>query len=256
LLRGDEATGFKQDDLLIVAHGNLDTAKLRVARVPGLEPATFAYGVDHVGMQLAPLSTTEPLPLLFLALLAAATTRPWARDELTCETGAETAVRTLFSERCWSNAPRTPAERSVLAQIRALAPARDYYPSHLRVMETVQWSPVHAVPELDVLALRVDELLAEAARVAFLFPGGVTEFESGEAEVILRRDALTRARSHFARSSSGRVYDEWRPGRVVVGALPVPRASTRFAVLRSWAMAAAGRTPLAKLTAAARSVDV
>ena len=175
LLRHDAAQGgtasrVTPEDLLVVVHGRLDASRLRIARVPTASPATFAYRLDRVHQELAPLSVSEPLPLLYAVLLQAATTRPWTRDALTCETGVESAVRTLHSARCWSNAPRTSAELAVLAQIRGLAPARAWYPEHMRVMEMVSWSPVAAMPELDVLALRVDELIQESARVVTSWP--------------------------------------------------------------------------------------
>ncbi|KAF8326320.1 uncharacterized protein EI90DRAFT_3156603 [Cantharellus anzutake] len=60
-------------------------------------------------------------------------------DPLTSLSGTEEALRILRSARCKSFQSLNGQERGLLHQLSTLTPSRDWYPSHLRVMQQAIW---------------------------------------------------------------------------------------------------------------------
>lgn len=80
-----------------------------------------------------------PLAILYQAHLHALTSSP-VPDRLTRRSGTEEAIRILRQESLRSSFPLPDDCVETLERIAALTPRRDYYPRHLRVMQTVIWS--------------------------------------------------------------------------------------------------------------------
>ncbi|GBE85332.1 hypothetical protein SCP_0705190 [Sparassis crispa] len=68
-------------------------------------------------------------------------------DPLTGRTGIEEALSEFRSARCLSFQKLGPDEVTLLTQIGALTPERQFYPAHLRVMQTVHWSDLSPISQ-------------------------------------------------------------------------------------------------------------
>ncbi|KAL6306962.1 hypothetical protein BKA93DRAFT_878262 [Sparassis latifolia] len=68
-------------------------------------------------------------------------------DPLTGQTGTEEALSELRSARCLSFQKLGPDEVTLLTQIGALTPERQFYPAHLRVMQTVHWCDLSPISQ-------------------------------------------------------------------------------------------------------------
>ncbi|GBE85314.1 hypothetical protein SCP_0705010 [Sparassis crispa] len=68
-------------------------------------------------------------------------------DPLTGRTGTEEALSELRSARCLSFQKLGPDEVTLLTQIGAMTPERQFYPAHLRVMQTVHWSDLSPISQ-------------------------------------------------------------------------------------------------------------
>ena len=97
----------------------------------------LAYDVDG---QLGRLvSNGSILSQLYLALLHGLTGSCF-QDQLTSMTGTEQSLSLLAEPRLRSFTSLGETEAKILERIAALTPGRDHYPSHLKVMQRVQWS--------------------------------------------------------------------------------------------------------------------
>jgi hypothetical protein len=80
-------------------------------------------------------------------------------DKLTGRTGLEEALYELNSAGCMSFKRLKGPEVEMLRDIRALTPKREYYPDHLKVMQTVQWSDLPAYSQGHGFERRVIEIV-------------------------------------------------------------------------------------------------
>lgn len=96
------------------------------------------FGVDHVLGRIE--CPSEPVMLYQRALWHALTSH-FFPDPLTKRTGVEEALAYLNSGayRPWT--PLSTSSINVLLAIARLSPSRSYYPTTLKVMESVQWDP-------------------------------------------------------------------------------------------------------------------
>lgn len=62
-------------------------------------------------------------------------------DPLSGLTGTEMAIEELRSSSCLSFQKLQDIELRMLCKIRAIAPRREWYPSHLQTMQTIHWHP-------------------------------------------------------------------------------------------------------------------
>ncbi|KAJ5801123.1 uncharacterized protein N7518_003191 [Penicillium psychrosexuale] len=81
----------------------------------------------------------HPLAILYQAYLHAITSFP-VPDNLTHRSGTEEAIRILCQECLKSAFPLQNDATETLERIAALTPCRKFYPQHLRVMQTIEWS--------------------------------------------------------------------------------------------------------------------
>ncbi len=61
-------------------------------------------------------------------------------DPLTSQTGTDHALQELGAAGCFSFQRLTEADVKLLRLIESITPCRQYYPQHLRVMQTTEWS--------------------------------------------------------------------------------------------------------------------
>jgi hypothetical protein len=80
-------------------------------------------------------------------------------DTLTGRTGLEEALYELNSAGCMSFKRLKGPEVEILRDISALTPKREYYPNHLKVMQTVQWSDLPAYSQGHGFERRVIEII-------------------------------------------------------------------------------------------------
>ncbi|KAJ5530850.1 hypothetical protein N7527_004243 [Penicillium freii] len=103
---------------------------------PGNRVKYMHYSLDQ---HLQLLRGSYPLAILYQAYLHALTSFP-VPDNLTHRSGTEEALRILRQESLRSSFPLPNDCIKTLEMIAALTPHRDFYPRHLRVMQTVMWS--------------------------------------------------------------------------------------------------------------------
>jgi hypothetical protein len=98
----------------------------------------FAYDVDPLLGRLHGSRSFESD--LFLTLLHAFTSSALP-DKLTRRAGTKEAIDYLQSASCFSSYTISNEARSYLDTLASLTPQREFYPSHLKVMETINWHP-------------------------------------------------------------------------------------------------------------------
>lgn len=81
-------------------------------------------------------------------------------DTLTGRTGAEEALSVINSATCQSFMRLSRHDTKLLKLISQLTPVRQYYPSHLKVMQTIDWLDLPASSQRAAYAHRVDALIA------------------------------------------------------------------------------------------------
>jgi len=80
-------------------------------------------------------------------------------DTLTGRTGLEESLHELNSAGCMSFKRLGGPEIAMLRDIRALTPRREYYPDHLKVMQTVHWNDLPAYSQAHGFEQRVIEII-------------------------------------------------------------------------------------------------
>ncbi|EIW76857.1 hypothetical protein CONPUDRAFT_130199 [Coniophora puteana RWD-64-598 SS2] len=86
-------------------------------------------------------------------------------DSLTQRTGTEEALRELRSASCLSFSALKDEDVTLLCQISELTPRRQYYPQHLRRMQSVSWSTLSPLAQHEEFFHAVGSILAHAMRV-------------------------------------------------------------------------------------------
>ncbi|KAI5896513.1 uncharacterized protein SCHCODRAFT_02569139 [Schizophyllum commune H4-8] len=111
-----------------------------------LNPATNTSG--HVDMHVFDLDelTGKVKPtgnldsVLTLAYLHAVSSSH-RRDPFIGERGVDRALSMLESASAFAFTQLSPADTTLLSQLASLSPGRQFYPKHLKVMETTEWHP-------------------------------------------------------------------------------------------------------------------
>ena len=139
-----------------------DHARVRVAS------GARTYYYYRIDRQLGRLADAGSLmSQLFKAYLHALTAH-CLPDELTGRTGTEEALSVLASASVRSFSQLEPAEIELLALLSSLTPRREYYPSYLRVMHTVNWNSLSPLSQHESFATAVQSIL-QRARTLDLF---------------------------------------------------------------------------------------
>ena len=141
ILCGSDTVARKHDRLLIIPEGELSVSKspghVQVDISPGNNNArVFRYHIDGPLQRLRPMA--DKLGNLYIAYLHALTSHVLP-DPFTNLTGTEEALQLLRLNSMSLSKPASPQEVGLLVSIAALTPTREYYPSHLKVMQSVIW---------------------------------------------------------------------------------------------------------------------
>ena len=97
-----------------------------------------AYDIDT---KLARLAGSGSLASRYYLIYLHAVTSHCLPDTLTGRTGTEEALHGLREAASWSFQSLDETEKGLLELIETLSPLRQYYPAHLKVMQTITWDP-------------------------------------------------------------------------------------------------------------------
>lgn len=146
-------------------HGNHVSVRIDVGT--DREVAFYQYKVDSDLRYLA--GSTGLTSRLFKIYLHALTSHCFP-DPLTGRTGTEEALYEL-SEPATSSFDRiTEQQAELLKLIGALTPVREYYPVHLRSMQTVHWASLSPLSQHYAFATAVDSVLRRADALRLFCP--------------------------------------------------------------------------------------
>jgi hypothetical protein len=96
------------------------------------------YEIDSdLGLLVGNVNLTSRLYRIYLHALCS---HPLP-DPLTSQTGTDHALQELGAAGCFSFQRLTKTDVELLRLIGSITPCRQYYPKHLRVMQTTEWSP-------------------------------------------------------------------------------------------------------------------
>jgi len=96
------------------------------------------YEIDSdLGLLVGNVNLTSRLYRIYLHALCS---HPLP-DPLTSQTGTDHALQELGAASCFSFQRLTEADVKLLRLIESITPCRHYYPIHLHVMQTTEWSP-------------------------------------------------------------------------------------------------------------------
>jgi hypothetical protein len=95
------------------------------------------FEIDNL---LGRLTCPQEPRLLYTKALLHAVTSFALPDPLTACTGTEEAYHILRSSYCQSWTPVISADKSILGEIAALSPVREYYPKDKRLLQMAQWN--------------------------------------------------------------------------------------------------------------------
>ena len=126
---------------------------------------------------------------LYLALLHAATSQVLA-DPFTGMSGTEMALHLLppNSSSTWSCKPLSSTSTRILTELAKMTPCRQFYPSHLRSMQTVTWPA--AIAEScahEAFYPIARELINDSQRMSFAFSPSSSESSSACSKYSLPR---------------------------------------------------------------------
>ena len=97
------------------------------------------YEIDSdLGLLVGNINLTSRLYRIYLHALCS---HPLP-DPLTSQTGTDHALQELGAAGCFSFQRLTETDVKLLSLIGSITPCRHYYPKHLRVMQTTEWSPI------------------------------------------------------------------------------------------------------------------
>ncbi|CAF1396340.1 unnamed protein product [Adineta ricciae] len=115
-------------------------------------------------------SSDSPTGWLYLALLHALTSHTLP-DVYTGMTGMERAFQLLYSAGCWTDQPFDSLSLDIAHQIAKISPKVQYYPSHLRCMETIQWNEQSIPYSLQHFGyyLIIKKLIESSEQLSFMY---------------------------------------------------------------------------------------
>ncbi|KPA36751.1 hypothetical protein FLAG1_10461 [Fusarium langsethiae] len=142
---------------------------VRVMIVHGTAHRVQPYKIDSVLRRLVADDKIETK--LFLAYIHALTSF-LVPDPFIRRTGAEEALRILTSAQIRAPCALSNGVHERLSLISHLSPDRSFYPSHKRVMQTVEWSPsLSYISQDGRFHTLTQQILAKSHEVSFLHPG-------------------------------------------------------------------------------------
>ncbi|OIW23551.1 hypothetical protein CONLIGDRAFT_693443 [Coniochaeta ligniaria NRRL 30616] len=162
----------KNDRLVLIPDGEVSWKKTRthieVNIQHGSSSKVYPFELDTLLGRIVDNGTLESkLALCYLHALTAFC----LPDGLTGKTGTEQALEILNSASVKSFNEFSAQNIAALEDIAKLTPRRVYYPTHLRVMQTIEWIPgVSPLSQHGQLYTDAMSLLAQAASLEFFHP--------------------------------------------------------------------------------------
>ena len=173
ILCRSEANARHHDRLLIIPEGTITVSQsFRHVQVNisarNNNARIFQYHIDASLQCLRP--GADKLGNLYIAYLHALTSHVLP-DPFTNSTGTEEALQLLRLNSMSLSKPASSQEAVLLTSIAALTPSRKYYPSHLKVMQSVTWdSKISMFTQHDDFLPLAERILASGNRYADFYP--------------------------------------------------------------------------------------
>ena len=173
ILCGSQAIARKHDRLLVIPEGDINVSQspshVQVHISPGKNNARiFRYHIDASLQCLRPV--TDKLGNLYVAYLLALTSHVLP-NPFTNLTGTEEALQLLRLRSMSLSKPASSQEVVLLTSIAALTPTREYYPSHLKAMQSVKWdSRLSMLTQHDDFLPFAERILISGNRYADFYP--------------------------------------------------------------------------------------
>ena len=192
ILCGSEAIARNHDRLLIIPEGEISLSRssshVRVNISPCNNRARiFRYQIDAT-LQY-PRPGADKLGNLYIAYLHALTSHVLP-DPFTNLTGTEEALQLLRLNSMSLLKPASIQEAMLLTSIAALTPIREYYPSHLKVMQSVTWdSRLSMFTQHDDFLPLAERIFTSGSRYADFYPEahGKPSLREGYSQELLTR---------------------------------------------------------------------
>lgn len=163
VLRNCVPDGCPKERQVLVPHGEVTVeragthVKVKVLDTKGPKRQHFVYSLDRHLRKLR--GAQDTLALLYQAHLHALTSFCLA-DPFTNNTGVEEAIDILKRASLFTSSPLNKQEIISLEAIAALTPSREFYPEHLKVMQSVTWNAtLPAYSQHDDFVLAVQTIL-------------------------------------------------------------------------------------------------
>ena len=169
ILCGSEAIARNHDRLLIIPEGEIsvsqssDHVRVNISACNS-NARIFRYHIDATLQCLRP--GADKLGNLYIAYLHALTSHVLP-DPFTNLTGTEEALQLLRLNSMSLLKPASIQEAMLLRSVAALTPTREYYPSHLKVMQSVTWdSRLSMFTQHDDFLALAERILTSGSRYA------------------------------------------------------------------------------------------
>lgn len=202
ILCGSEAIARNHDRLLIIPEGDIIVSRSSSHVEVNISACNnnariFRYQIDATLQCLRP--GADKLGKLYIAYLHALTSHILP-DLFTDLTGTEEALQLLRLNSMSLLKPASIQEAMLLTSIAALTPIREYYPSHLKVMQSVTWdSRLSMFTQHDDFLPLAERILTSGSRYADFYPEahGKPSLREGHSQELLTR-AQNRHSSHWS----------------------------------------------------------
>jgi hypothetical protein len=169
------------------------------------------YSLYNVDADMGRLSGETGLSSRLFKIYLHAATSHCLPDPLTGRTGVEEALEELSTAATQGGFTElTSPDLDLLDLIGSLSPRRDYYPSHLRCMETVQWSAAPLLAQHPAFA-GLARAIVDYATVLRIFDTPPTSASDGE---LIRSQSKLRRKSALVVRSMERIKQFYPHGLV------------------------------------------
>ena len=195
ILCGSKAIARAHDRLLIIPEGEITVSRSSSHVQVNISACNnnariFQYQIDATLHCLRP--GADKLGKLYIAYLHALTSYNLP-DPFTNLTGTEEALQLLRLNSMSLLKPASIQEDMLLTSIAALTPIREYYPSHLKVMQSVTWdSRLSMFTQHDDFFPLAERILTSGSRYADFYPKahGKPSLREGYSQELLTRAQL------------------------------------------------------------------
>ncbi|KAL0058904.1 hypothetical protein AAF712_014386 [Marasmius tenuissimus] len=153
----------------------------------------FRYGIDESLGRL--VGTSSSLHARLYKIYLTALTSYILPDRLTGRTGAEEALKELRSAACKSFISLDDESQDLLHKLANITPKREYYPSHLKVMQTVKWNALPALAQHNSFFTECQGILEFSVRLGVFSDAHgdkkvVRTLEEGPSSILVNRAAF------------------------------------------------------------------